>query len=81
MQRFGEKLRVLRTRRQLTTRALAQALGFTVHSNNYISRIETGKQTPSLKFVLRTAAFFQVPVDTLTRDDLELPDELPTTIT
>ena len=72
MQRFGEKLRALRLQRRLTTRALAEALGFTVHSNNYISRIETGKQSPSLKFVLRAAAFFQVPVDMLTRDDVDL---------
>jgi transcriptional regulator with XRE-family HTH domain len=72
MQRFGEKLRALRLQRRLTTRALAEALGFTVHSNNYISRIETGKQTPSLKFVLRAADFFQVPVDMLTRDDVDL---------
>jgi transcriptional regulator with XRE-family HTH domain len=72
MERFGEKLRVLRTRQQLTVRALAEALGYTIHSNNYISRIENGKQKPSLNFVLRTAQYFQVPVDQLTRDDMEL---------
>ncbi|MFL5805049.1 MAG: helix-turn-helix domain-containing protein [Roseiflexaceae bacterium] len=72
MQRFGEKLRMLRTRRQMTTRDLALALGYTAHSNSYISLIENGKQKPSLNFVLRTAQFFNVSADRLTRDDLEL---------
>ena len=72
MQRFGEKLRTLRTQRHMTVRELAQALGYTIHSNSYISLIENGKQKPSLNFVLRTAHYFQVPLDQLTRDDLDL---------
>jgi transcriptional regulator with XRE-family HTH domain len=72
MQRFGEKLRTLRTQRQMTTRDLALALGYTTHSNSYISLIENGKQKPSLNFVLRTAQFFNVSADLLTRDDLDL---------
>jgi transcriptional regulator with XRE-family HTH domain len=72
MQRFGEKLRTLRTQRNITTRDLALALGYTAHSNSYISLIENGKQKPSLNFVLRTALFFAVSADQLTRDDLDL---------
>ena len=53
MQRFGEKLRLLRKRHNLTVRELAEALGYTVHSNSYISQIENGKQKPSLNFVTR----------------------------
>jgi transcriptional regulator with XRE-family HTH domain len=72
MQRFGEKLRLLRKRHGLTVRELAEALGYTVHSNSYISQIENGKQKPSLNFVTRTAQFFQVSLDQLSRDELEL---------
>lgn len=72
MQRFGEKLRVLRVQRQMTTRDLALALGYTTHSNSYISLIENGRQKPSLNFVLRAAQFFNVSADLLTRDDLDL---------
>jgi len=72
MQRFGEKLRHLRRQRGMTMRELAEALGYTRHSNSYISLIENGKQKPSLNFVLRTAHFFNISSDRLTRDDLEL---------
>lgn len=72
MQRFGEKLRRLRTHRKMTVRELATALGYTIHSNSYISLIENGKQKPSLNFVLRAAQLFNVSADQLTRDELEL---------
>ena len=38
--RFGEKLRTLRKRHQLTLTQLAEALGYTAHSNSYLSLIE-----------------------------------------
>lgn len=44
MQRFGEKLHILRTRHGMTLRELTQALGYNVHS--YIGDIETGKTIP-----------------------------------
>ena len=72
MDRFGEKLRLLRTHHQMTARELAVALGYTAYSNSYISLIESGKRRPSLNFVLRAAQFFQVSADQLTRDDLEI---------
>lgn len=72
MQRFGEKLRALRTQRGMTVRELAVALGYAVNSNSYISEIETGKRTPKIEFVLKVAQFFGVSTDQLVRDDLEL---------
>jgi transcriptional regulator with XRE-family HTH domain len=51
---------------------LATALGYTIHSNSYISLIENGKQKPSLNFVLRAAQLFNVSADQLTHDELEL---------
>ena len=72
MQRFGEKLRRLRTHRGMTVRELAVALGYSANSNSYISETETGKRRPKIEFVLKVAQFFGVSMDQLTRDDLEL---------
>jgi transcriptional regulator with XRE-family HTH domain len=70
MQRFGEKLRLLRTRQAMTVRDVATALGYV--SSGRISEIENGKKTPSLAFVLRTATLFNVTPDQLLRDDIDL---------
>jgi transcriptional regulator with XRE-family HTH domain len=72
MQRFGEKLRRLRTQHGLTVRELAVALGYSAKSNSYISETETGKRRPKIEFVLKVAQFFGVTMDQLTRDDLDL---------
>jgi transcriptional regulator with XRE-family HTH domain len=72
MRRFGEKLRVLRKQQGMTVRDLAQALGYRNHG--YVSLIETGKITPRVEFVLKVANLFQVTMDQLTRDDVELDD-------
>lgn len=73
MQRFGEKLRTLRTQRGLTMRDLAHALGYTSHA--HIGFFESGQRKPSLEFAMRLAAYFGVSVDQLLRDDLDLPPE------
>lgn len=70
MERFGEKLRVLRKRRGLTIKEFAQAIGHTTHS--HISEFETGKRKPSLDFALRVSTFFDVPLDQLVKDDLAI---------
>jgi transcriptional regulator with XRE-family HTH domain len=70
MQRFGEKLRILRERRGMTQRDLAYALGYV--TSGYISEVETNKKKPSLDLVLKVAQVFQVTTDQLTRDDFEL---------
>lgn len=72
MQRFGEKLRLLRLKRGLTMQKLAQELGYT--SSGYISDLETGRHTPSLKVVMRVAQFFNVTPDQLLRDELDVDD-------
>jgi transcriptional regulator with XRE-family HTH domain len=69
MSRLGEKLHTLRTRRGLTIRQLVPALEV---SDSYITQIELGKKTPSAKLVLKISLFFNVPLDYLMRDDLEL---------
>ncbi len=70
MKRFGEKLRTLRKQQGLTLKELALALGFTSHS--YASEIETGKKRPSTEMIIKIADLFNVSVDQLVRDELEL---------
>jgi len=70
IQRFGEKLRALRTQRGLTLKRLAAALGHTAHG--HISQLERGKKIPTTEFVLSVAQLFGVTTDELLRDDLEL---------
>lgn len=70
MQRFGEKLRILRTKHGMTLRELATALEITAFS--YLSRIETNKKKPSMELVIKISRLFDVPVDQLVKDDLEL---------
>ena len=70
MQRFGQKLRILRKQRGMTTQKLAIALGLTNHS--HISNIEAGRKKPSAELVIRTARFFEVSTDQLLLDELEL---------
>ena len=70
MQRFGEKLRALRTHRGMTLQEAAAALGLRAHG--YISEIERGKKKPTAEFVLGVARLFHVTTDELLKDELEL---------
>jgi transcriptional regulator with XRE-family HTH domain len=70
MQRFGEKLHILRISRRMTQKELASALGMTAHG--YISEIESGKKKPTAEFVLAIARLFDVSTDELLKDELEL---------
>ena len=70
IQRFGEKLRTLRTQQRMTLKELAIALGHAAHG--YISELESGKKLPTVELVLSVAQLFGVTTDELLRDDLEL---------
>ncbi|NJN65212.1 MAG: helix-turn-helix transcriptional regulator [Chloroflexaceae bacterium] len=72
MRQFGSKLRALRESRGMTLMELAQALGYPVSNNSYISQVETGKRVPKADFILKVATFFGVSADQLMRDDLEV---------
>lgn len=74
MQRFGEKLRSLRTSKQLTLKELASALGLTAHG--YLSEIESGKKKPTAEFVLKVARFFDVTTDKLLKDELDVIEDI-----
>ena len=70
VERFGYKLRVLRKKYGITLKELASKTGYSTHSP--ISEIETGKKKPSLEFAIKIATLFQVSLDRLVDDDLEL---------
>lgn len=69
VQRFGEKLRILRIKHGLTMQALAARLGT---SSGYISNVEHDKVTPSIDFAVKVAQVFQVSTDLLLQDEQEL---------
>ncbi len=57
----------------MTLRELAEALGYTAYS--YISEVETGKLNPSLDLALKVSRLFNVSLDQLLKDELELDEE------
>lgn len=71
MQRFGEKLRALRNRQDLTLRQLSDMLGV---SHSYVAKMERGEKTPNVEMVLKIARVFDVSTDVLIKDELELED-------
>jgi putative transcriptional regulator len=75
MQRFGTKLRALRKRHRMTLMELADALGYTAYS--YLSEVETGKLNPSLELALKVSRLFNVTLDQLLKDELEVENEPP----
>jgi transcriptional regulator with XRE-family HTH domain len=71
IERFGEKLKILRLQKGLTTRQLA----FFLHTtNSQISRVENGLRKPSAELILQTADYFNVSLDQLMRDELDLEE-------
>jgi transcriptional regulator with XRE-family HTH domain len=72
LERFPEKLKVLRTQRGLSQRELARQLGI---AESYICHFEQGRRKPRTELTIQIAAFFGVSVDVLIRDELELDSE------
>ncbi len=56
----------------MTMRNLAEALGFVTHG--YIGDLEKGRRKPSLELAVKIADLFNISVDQLARDDLELDE-------
>ena len=72
IERFGQKLRMLRCQRHLTLKELATALGYTSHG--YISELEAGKKIPTVEFTVNASRFFDVTTDQLLKDEMDLPE-------
>lgn len=70
MERFGEKLRLIRTRRGMSLRQLANELGF--NSHGYVGDLESGRKKPSLEVALKIARLFNVSIDSLVKDEMEV---------
>lgn len=69
MKRLGEKLRMLRHQRKLTTQKLGDIFGV---DSSLITKIETGKSVPSLGLAVKMAHFFEVSLDDLVNDEVEM---------
>jgi|JFJP01.1.fsa_nt_gi transcriptional regulator with XRE-family HTH domain len=69
MDRLGKKLYVLRQRQNLTVRQLGEIFGI---DYSHISRIESGQRKPSLELAIQIADFFEIDLNRLVRDELEL---------
>ena len=71
MEKFGEKLRILRQRRGLTQKELGDMLN--VHQT-HVWRLEQDKKTPHVAMVLKIAELFGVTPNDLILDELELEE-------
>lgn len=70
MQRFGEKLRILRKREGITLHELAQTFGHADHT--FLSRIERGQKAPPLELVMAIAQRFNITIDQLLKDEIDI---------
>lgn len=68
--RFGQKMLALRKQRGMSLQHLADALGYT--GTAYLSRVETGQRQPSLELAMKLADLFEVTVDQLVRDSIDV---------
>lgn len=71
MKRFGEKLRILRNRQNLSLRQLGDMLEV---SHTFIAQLEKGDKTPNVAMVLKISQIFNISTDVLIKDELELED-------
>jgi hypothetical protein len=53
-------------------RRRSYCLGYTAHS--HVGEVETGRQKPSIEFALKVSRLFNVTMDQLTKDELEIDD-------
>jgi transcriptional regulator with XRE-family HTH domain len=66
---IGKRVKVYRTKRQMTQAELAERLGI---SNVYISNIETGLKGVSLKVLLKIADEFDLSLDSLVLEETHI---------
>jgi len=71
IERFGEKLHTLRKRRGITVVELGNMLGV---GNSFVVMIEKGQRKAPTGFILGVSRIFDVPLDLLMKDELELEE-------
>lgn len=69
MNRFGEKLRILRKQRGLSQTELAESLDV---QQSYVGKLERGERMPNVAMLGKVAALFSVSFDQLMDDAVEL---------
>jgi transcriptional regulator with XRE-family HTH domain len=69
MERFGQKLQILRERNGMSQEQLAQTLGF---SRAFVSKLERGIKLPNAKLLVKIARLFQVSLDDLALDERDV---------
>ncbi|MDM8531828.1 helix-turn-helix transcriptional regulator [Anaerolineales bacterium HSG25] len=69
IKRFGEKLHTLRQQHGMTVIELGDMLGV---GNSFVVRIEKGQRKPPTGFILGVSRIFDVPIDLLMKDELDL---------
>jgi transcriptional regulator with XRE-family HTH domain len=70
VQRFGEKVKLLREQHGMTHSELAAALGYA--SSSYISLLENGKRGASAELIRKISLLFEVSADDLLDDGREV---------
>lgn len=75
IERFGDKLKLLRERHKMTYVDLAHALGY--GSTSQVYYLETSKRNPTAEVILKLSKLFGVSADVLLDDELELDGETP----
>ena len=63
--KFGEKIRLIRERKQITLKTIAEAVNI---SESMISQIERNKVSPSIDTLLNIAEFLEIDIDYLFRE-------------
>lgn len=71
MERFGEKLQLLRTRASLSQKQVSEMLKV---SESFVWKMEHGHKTPNAAMIIKIARLFNVSTDQLMLDELELDD-------
>jgi len=69
MNKFGEKLAILRERHRLSLKQLADKLGV---GKSFVWNMEQGKKIPNAAMILKIAKVFNITPNQLMLDDLEL---------
>ena len=70
MEKFGEKVRLLRQHHNVKLIELSSVLGYNTHS--YLSEIESGRKIPTVALVLKISSIFNISTDVLLKDNLEV---------
>lgn len=65
----GRQIQLLRVQHNLTQKELAEKLNT---SQNYLSDVETGKKRPSLDYYMSIANFFNVSLDQIFADSINM---------